>query len=155
MPPPGQYEASKGDKPILGFSTKADKSSYHIESAIHHAKQTPTVCYKEVGSLTNLVKPRILETKIHPNKLTAQEVAKKPPKSKDPDMGTYNAPKCIDHFTDKTGFSGKLSSAPVPKFYDMAIKKSKGVPAPTHYKITQNHFNRLSRSPPSIRTRRH
>ena len=94
VPPPGTYEASKGEKPILGFSTKSDKSSYHIESAEWYSKQTPQVCYKDTKSLTFLTKPRHLDTKITPLKETAAEAAKnmKPKKSSAPDMGSYEAP---------------------------------------------------------------
>lgn len=155
VPAPGAYEASKGDKPILGFSTVSDIGSYHVDEAVYHAKQTPQVCYKELSSLTFLNKPRHLDTKIIPPKLTVEEAAAKPKKSQDPDMGTYEAPKSKDYFKDQTGFSGKLSTAPFQKFYEQTIKRSKLTPAPSHYKLTKDHFNRLSRSPPSIRTMRH
>ena len=100
VPAPGTYEASKGNKPILGFSTVSDIGSYHVDEAVYHAKQTPQVCYKELSSLTFLTKPRHLDTKIPPPKLTVQEAAAKPKKSQDPDMGTYEAPKSKDFFKD-------------------------------------------------------
>lgn len=89
IPPPGTYEASKGDKPLLGHSDKSVKSASHIDTAVHNAKQTPSVCYKDVKSLTNCTKPRIFALKIPDAKTTAADMHRKPKKSTEPDMGSY------------------------------------------------------------------
>ena len=136
VPAPGAYEASKGNKPILGFSTISKKTTYHVDEAIHYAKLTPAICYGKdfSSSLTSLVKPRILHAKIPEVKETAQEDNRiKLKKSINPDMGSYNADKAKDYLVNKTGYSGKLSPAPFVRFYEPNLKRRKGVPAPSHY----------------------
>ena len=94
IPPPGAYEPSKGEKAILGHSSKSEKTTYHVDEAVHYAKLTPTVCYKDIESLSTMIKPRCLYTKIPAVKETAQEANRiRPKKSHDPDMGTYRADK--------------------------------------------------------------
>ena len=63
IPPPGHYNLPPGDKPRGGIADKTEKSSYHINMAIYQAKQTPTVCYTSLESLT-VTKPRVITSKI-------------------------------------------------------------------------------------------
>ena len=86
---------------------------------------------------------------------TAEQL-RKTKKSSEPDMGSYDPGQCKEYVRDKTGHSQKMSSSPVPKYYDIALKRSKNVPPPNQYKITQEHYKRVvSKSPPSIRVKRH
>ena len=103
IPPPGAYNAPKGEKVLLGHSDKSAKSAYHIDMAVHNAKQTPTVCYKNVDQLTNMTKPRIFALKIPDAKTKAADMHRKPPKSKEPDMGSYEQTKVQEYLRDKTG----------------------------------------------------
>mgnify|MGYP002173953637 CR=1 FL=1 len=65
IPAPGAYEVDKViNKPILGFTTVSEKATYHVDEAVHYAKQTPTICYKDIGSLTTMRKQRCKYTKI-------------------------------------------------------------------------------------------
>lgn len=157
IPAPGAYEVDKViNKPILGFTTVSEKATYHVDEAVHYAKQTPTICYKDIGSLTTMIKPRCKYTKIFEVKETAQEANRiKPKKTHEPDVGSYEAPKAKDYLENKTGYSGKVTPSPFVRFYEPNLKQRKYVPAPSHYKVTSEHFNRLSKSPPSLRTRRH
>ena len=122
--------------------------------AIHQSKQTPTVCYKTVESLSALVKPKIYATKIPDPLVKREDLRMKPKKDAGPDMGSYEAPKVLKELETK-GISQAWSNAPIIKFYDSQIKHAKKVPAAGHYKVTSEAINRLSRSPPSIRMRRH
>ena len=78
----------------------------------------------------------------------------KPKKVSGPDMGTYDLSKEFD-FKEPGKNSQKWAPPAKGTIYDPIYKHSKGVPAPSHYKITPDHFARLSRSPPSIRVMRH
>ena len=103
------------------------------------ASQTPTVCYKSVESLSNLIRPRVLFTKF-PNPTTKkEELGKKPAKSNDPDMGTYN-PEPGYVVTNPAVLSQKWSPSPIVKFYERQIKLSSGVPAAGHYNITKEMY---------------
>ena len=154
IPPPGAYNLPKTDKPKLGHTDKSEKSSYHIDVAIYQSKQTPTVCYKTTDSLTGATKPRIFSTKIHDPLVKKEDLGKKPKKSNLPDMGSYDSTKAY-RYTMKRGFSQKWDSGPVKKFYEIDIKRSKKVPSCSYYTVTNDAMNRLSKSPPSIRMRRH
>ena len=105
IPAPGAYNnMPPKDKLLLGHSSKSEKSSYHIDSAVFQSKQTPTVCYQKVEQLTNSTKPRILVTKIHDPLIKKEDLGKKPKKSADPDMGTYDSTKAF-RYTMRRGFS--------------------------------------------------
>jgi hypothetical protein len=65
IPAPGVYDLPKKKKFTLGFQQKSDKNSSMTDNAIWYAKQTPTVCYKDLGSLTTLTKPKIFAAKIY------------------------------------------------------------------------------------------
>ena len=69
-------------------------------------------------------------------------------------MGSYDSTKAYK-YTMKRGFSQKWDSGPVKKFYEIDIKRSKKVPSCSYYTVTNDAMNRLSKSPPSIRMRRH
>ena len=84
-----------------------------------------------------------------------EDLGKKPKKSTDPDSGTYEVGKSHKYLEANKGPSQKMSPAPIIKFYDQAIKISRHIPAPTHYKVDQKSYSRLSTSPPSIRIKRH
>jgi len=69
-------------------------------------------------------------------------------------MGTYEPTKSIKYIERKE-LSQKWDSGPIKKFYDIEINRAKKVPAPNFYEVTDGAFNRLSKSPNSIRVRRH
>jgi hypothetical protein len=154
IPPPGHYPAPKGDKFLLGHSDKSEKSSYHIDMAVHHSKQVPSFTYKNTESLSNLTKPRSLIAKMYEPKIKREDLAKKPKKDSGPDMGSYDSTKAYD-FVQTKGLSQKFAAGPVVKFYDQALKVSKKVPGTGHYKIPDKTYTRISKSPPSIRMKRH
>ena len=104
--------------------------------------------------LTQSIKPRILVTKIPDPLVKKEEWGKRPKKSNDPDMGTYEPTKAFK-YTVKRGFSQKWDTGPVVKFYEGEIKRSKKVPSCSQYTVTNDALNRLSKSPPSIRMKRH
>lgn len=72
-----------------------------------------------------------------------------------PDMGSYEPTKSQEFIANKTGPSQKWETGPVVRYYEKMQKLSKGVPASNVYKVTPDHFNRLSKSPPSCRINRH
>ena len=112
------------------------------------------MCYKTVESLTNAVKPRLLTSKWQEPKVKREELRAKPKKDPNPDMGSYESSKCLSYI-EKKGFSQQWDKGPVLKFYESAVKHSKKVPACSHYNVPTDALNKLSKSPPSIRTRRH
>ena len=112
------------------------------------------MCYKTVESLSNLVRPKSRVTKIYDPKIKREDLSKKPPKDKGPDMGSYDSKKGYE-YTQTKGLSQKFSAAPIVKFYEQDIKRSKKVPSCSHYTVTKDAMSRLSKSPPSIRMRRH
>lgn len=154
IPPPGHYNLPPADKPKGCVADKAEKSSYHIDMAIYQAKQTPTVCYTSLESLTSATKPRVLTSKLQEPKIKKEDLGKKPKKDTGPDMGTYEPTKSIKYIERKE-LSQKWDSGPIKKFYDIEINRAKKVPAPNFYEVTDGAFNRLSKSPNSIRVRRH
>lgn len=154
VPPPGAYNMPPASKPKLGHSDKSSKSSYHIDIAVYQSKQTPTVCYQTTEQLIGPTKPRVLVTKIPDPLVKKEDLGKKPKKSSEPDMGTYDATKAF-RYTQKRGFSQKWDTGPVVKFYEGEVRRAKKVPSCSHYVVTNEALNRLSKSPPSIRTRRH
>ena len=93
-------------------------------------------------------------TKIHDPVIKKEDLGKKTKKSTDPDMGTYDATKAFKS-TTKRGFSQKWDTGPVIKFYEGEIKRSKKVPSCSYYDVTNEALNRLSKSPLSIRMKRH
>ena len=88
LPAPGCYSPKQPDTGRMKFS-QSERSPAFIDNAVWHSNQSPTVCYKKVEDLTNLVKPRIFALKIaEPSKRLEEN--KKPKKSDLPDMGSYN-----------------------------------------------------------------
>ena len=57
--------------------------------------------------------------------------------------------------TDKTGPSQKWLTGVRNSVVDPEVKRTRGNPTPTYYKVNTDAYDRLSKSPPSIRTRRH
>ena len=104
--------------------------------------------------MTGPTKPRIFVTKIHDPLIKKEDLGKKPKKSTDPDMGTYDSTKAF-RYTMRRGFSQKWDTGPVIKFYEGELKRSKKVPSCSYYTVTDDAMNRLSKSPPSIRMKRH
>ncbi len=89
FPAPNAYKLPPEDKPRFGHSDKADKSSYHLNMAIHQAKQTPSFSYKTVESLTTATKPRVLTSKLREPTIKKEDLGKKIKKDTAPDMGSY------------------------------------------------------------------
>ena len=102
-----------------------------------------------------MVKPRTLITKIYEPTIKKEDLGKKPKKDPLPDMGSYDTKKGFEYTRDRSYPSQKWSTAPVVKFYEQNIKRTKAVPSCSHYVVTDKAVNKLSRSPPSIRVRRH
>ena len=87
LPAPGCYSPKLSEPGKMKFS-QSMKSPAFIDDAVWHSNQSPTVCYKKVEDLTNLVKPKIFSLKmIEPSKKFDDW---KPKKSDLPDVGTYN-----------------------------------------------------------------
>ena len=139
---------------MLGHSDRSTKSAYHIDEAVFSARQTPAVCYKDLKSLTNSTKPRAFALKIPDAKTKASDMHRKPKKSTEPDMGSYEPAKVKEKLRDMSGPSQKMSNTPITKYYDINIKRSKHVPGPGHYK-TDQYCRIMSKTPNSIRVRRH
>ena len=99
-------------------------------------------------------KPRIHVTKIPDPLVKKEDLGKRPKKSTDPDMGTYEPTKAFK-YTVKRGFSQKWDTGPVVKYYERDIKRSKIVPSCSQYTVSKDALDRLSKSPPSIRMKRH
>ena len=69
-------------------------------------------------------------------------------------MGTYEPSKAIKYLEPKE-LSQKWDTSVHKKFYDIEINRTKKVPAPNFYEVTNGAFRSLSKSPNSIRIRRH
>ena len=158
MPAPGAYKVPKAPEPPLSKFTKSQKSSAFIDAAIYQSDQTPSLCYKEVESLTKLVKPKALSFKIHnETEIQAEQAKRIGKKSNLPDVGTYEHVKSFNSTQVTPGYSQKILKAPKTMFYENSIKRTKFVPPPNHYKIAdiEKGFKALSKSPPQIRMKRH
>ena len=155
LPPPNAYTLPEKKKYVLGVSSKSEKGSFHTDEAIVQAKTTPTVCYKDLGSLTALTKPRTRQTKIYDPLVKREDLHKKPKKDPLPDFGSYEVGKSFNYTAKASEYSQKWMTGPVVRFHEGPNKHKKHVPAASHYKITKQHFDRLSKSPPSLRINRH
>jgi len=89
IPAPNAYKLPPEDKPRFGHSDRADKSSYHLNMAIHQAKQAPSFSYKTVEALTICTKPKVLTYKLHNPLIKKEDLGKKVKKDTAPDMGSY------------------------------------------------------------------
>lgn len=121
IPAPGAYTIPRQDRQLLGFTEKAEKRAYHVDMAAYYAKQTPTVCYKKVEDLSNLIKPKIFAAKIVEPVMKKDDVGKKIPKDKGPDMGSYEVGPA-QNYVAKRGLSQKWSTGPVVSFHDASVK---------------------------------
>ena len=99
-------------------------------------------------------KPRVRTTKMYEPKIKREDLRKKPKKDSGPDMGSYEPQKAQKSLYKKE-YSQQWDKGPVVKFYEHEIRRSKKVPSCSHYKVTADAFSRISRSPPSIRMKRH
>jgi hypothetical protein len=119
------------------------------------ATQTPGFKY-DMSKGQNLVRPRILFGSVLPEN-KKQSISSKIPKSKDPDVGTYNMGEAYKrtqvHGVEKNSF--KINTGKGKTMIDVITAKTKFVPGPGTYKDFEKGFTRLSVSPPSIRVRRH
>ena len=155
IPPPGAYDPKVKEKALLCHTSTSAKSSYHIDNAIYKSKQTPTVCYKTVDNLIGPTKPRSLITKIYEPTTKKEDLMKKPKKDPLPDMGSYESKRGFEYTRDRSYPSQKWSPSPVVKFYEPQIKRSKQVPSCSHYTVTDKALSKITKSPPSLRIRRH
>ena len=89
------------------------------------------------------------------NPTEKQEEQKVLKKSKLPDMGSYNPTESIKSIQKKPGYSQKILQAPRGSYFEKDVKRSKHVPPPNQYKVEDSAFRALSRSPNSVRIRRH
>ena len=106
--------------------------------------------------MTSVTKPKTFAAKITAPKNTADEPAHKIRKdTMAPDMGSYEPRKSQEYIEPKKGPSQKWETGPVVRYYEKMIKLNKEKPACNNYKVTSDHFNRLSKSPPSVRINRH
>ena len=108
-----------------------------------------------MGSLIAKIKPRTRSTKIYDPLVKREDLHKKPKKDPLPDFGSYETEKSFNFTAKASEFSQKWMTGPVVRFHEGPVKHTKHVPSSSHYKVTTDHFNRLSKSPPSLRTNRH
>ena len=135
--------------------SKQEKRSAFIDVAVDHAFQTPTVCYKDVSSLVNdTVKPKIFKYKFVPAK-GGPDTSIRPKKTNEVDVGSYNPLPSFEYVQDRTGPSQKWLTGKRESVVDPEVRRTKGNPNPAHYKVKMEAYDRLSKSPPSIRTKRH
>ena len=115
------------------------------------AEQTPGAKYNPEYGLT---RPKVFQVNIRADPDAGKDKYKIV-KSKDPDMGAYNALDCYKK-TQLNSSMQKVIVAKSPKknYLDFATNSKKGVPAPGTYNPEKS-YARLSTSPPQIRTRRH
>lgn len=113
------------------------------------------MCYKDVQDLSVAIKPRTLATKIYEPLVKREDLYKKAKKDPLPDFGSYNTEKSFNYTAKSSEFSQKWLAGPVKRFHEGSVKHSKHVPSANFYKITTQHFDRLSKSPPSLRSKRH
>jgi hypothetical protein len=104
IPAPNAYILPAEDKPRLGRSDKADKSSYHLNMAIHQAKQAPSFSYKTVESLTVCTKPKVQTYKLHDPVIKKEDLGKKIKKDTAPDVGSYETMNSLK-FIEQAGFT--------------------------------------------------
>ena len=90
--------------------------------------------------MTKATKPRILETKIHPPLIKKEDLGKKIKKSTNPDVGSYEPTKGLN-YTARKGFTQKMNTGPVIKFYESQVKLAKKVPSCSHYTVTDKAMN--------------
>jgi hypothetical protein len=155
VPPPGHYEASKERNPLLGKSAKAEKRADFLDDAVSHAMSMPSYKYNHQEAFyKQSTQPRVFALKIKEPKETSPANAYRIIKSKNPDMGSYQKDG-IDKLVRPKSFALIISTNPKKPFYTTDINRSKGRPNAATYRVDPKVFNRLSKSPPSIRTRRH
>ena len=106
-------------------------------------------------SLITYIKPRTRSTKIYDPLVKREDLGKKPKKDTGPDFGSYEADKSFNFTAKSPEFSQKWMTGPVVRFHEGPVKHTKHVPSASYYKVTTQHFDRLSKSPPTFRTKRH
>jgi hypothetical protein len=156
LPAPGHYKPEHNEKVKFTIWSKEEKRNAIFDMAVEAGKATPAVCYKSVDNLVNrVVKPKIYEHKITKPGKDAEPFHLRPKKSNAPDMGTYQHSKQFHSTQTRKVSTEKWVNVKKPSYLDPVMKRSKGAPAPSTYKVTMDHYARLSASPPSIRPRRH
>ena len=110
--------------------------------------------YKTVDALTACIRPRVQCIELKSPKVKREDLGKKPKKANGPDMGTYDPSKGLKAVEPRV-IGAEWKDNPVIKYYEHDIKRSNNVPGTGHYTVTQAMYNRLSKSPPSIRIKRH
>ena len=105
--------------------------------------------------MPEVTRPRVMHYKFPPTTQTATEARAAPKKSNLPDMGSYTVINAFNYTQRRKGPSQKWGTLERKSVVDNAVKATKGKPTPTTYKVSMQHYSRLSPSPPSIRTRRH
>lgn len=77
-----------------------------------------------------------------------------PKKSKEPDCGSYYRDN-MDKLTRPKSFDAFVSRTPKQTFSDIYTRMKKFVPSPVTYKLEAKVFDHVSRSPYTLKPRRH
>ena len=149
VPPPGHYNANVKRKILLGSSDKSEKRPAFIDLAINQSMAAPSSKYEDLAAWKASHR-RSFALKIAPEGKKVLNLKK----SKDPDCGSYYKDS-IDKLTRPKSFDVFVSKTPKQTFSDVFTKLKKFVPSPGTYKIETKTFDFVSRSPYTLKARRH
>ena len=130
-----------------------------LGEVIYQSKQTPGHKYDADKSLDRVKFHRPVFHKIRPEGLQEANNPNglKPKKSKEPDVGTYEPFKAFMNTqtksTEKNGY--KMLKTKITSFSMVEAHAKKGIPGPGAYKNKEKGIDSLSRSPVSLRIKRH
>lgn len=155
IPGPGMYEMPKTNE-SFGFGGTKDKSGARVEKHIPEiwqaewaAQQTPGAKYEPSHKL---IESSLVHLKFPPepkNKSILGETEKQP------EVGTYDPEPSFKKLLANPPRVKMITGKPKECFIDEIKRKKKWCPGSGTYDVTPEHFRRLSKSPPSIRIRRH
>jgi hypothetical protein len=127
-----------------------------LEEVIYQSKQTPGHKYDADKSLDRVKFHKPIYYKMRPEN-KSPESGIKPKKSKEPDVGTYEPFKAFMHTqtksTERNGY--KMLKTKITPFTLIEAQAKKGIPGVGHYKNKEKGLDNLSKSPTSLRIKRH
>ena len=127
-----------------------------LEEVIYRSKQTPGHKYDADKSLDRVKFHRPIFHMIRPEG-AAPASGLKPKKSKEPDVGTYEPFKAFlntqTKSTERNGY--KMLKTKITSFSSIEAQAKKGIPGVGHYRNKEKGIDNLSKSPVSLRIKRH